>query len=261
MSNSDRIPTNLRALLILEVLSQSDRPMTATEINERLGLPKQTIHRLCATLEQNGFLARHGNSRRYHPARRLRDLGTGLLYNSRLHIARRQILLDVARQVRETVNYVVPEDAGMSYQDRVETDWAFRIQLPIGSHVPFHCTASGKCFLASLAPKQRRALVSSLTLTDLTPATHTSPETLLDELGQIAKRGYALDNEEFMEGMIAIAVPITDTAGRFAAALAFHGPTQRISIADAIARKGTLQTAATRLRDALFSDELVDAPS
>jgi DNA-binding IclR family transcriptional regulator len=252
---STRIPTNLRTLLILEVLGKSDRPMTATEINESLGLPKQTIHRLCTTLERNGFLARQGNSKRYHTARRLRDLGAGLLHNSRLHITRRQILRDVARQVRETVNYVVPEDEGMSYLDRVETDWAFRIQLPIGTHVPFHCTASGKCFMASLAPKARQSFVSSLYLERLTPATHTAPGALLDELSEVAERGYALDREEFMEGMVAIAVPVTDEAGRFVAALAFHGPTQRISLDDAIARKEVLQHAARRLSGALLTTD------
>ncbi len=252
MAMSTRIPTNLRTLLILEVLGRNDRAMTATEINESLGLPKQTIHRLCATLERNGFLARQGKSKRYYCARRLRDLGAGLLQNSRLHIARRQILRDVARQVRETVNYVVPEDDGMSYLDRVETDWAFRIQLPIGTHVPYHCTASGKCFMGSLSQRARRSFVASLNLERLTPSTLTREDALLDELEEIAGRGYALDREEFMEGMVAIAVPVTDDAGRFVAALAFHGPTQRISLDDAVARKEVLQQAARRLSSALL---------
>ncbi len=255
MDQNARIPTNLRTLLILEILGKSDRAMTATEINQSFGLPKQTVHRLCATLEREGFLTRQGNSKRYQVARRLRALGVGLLYNSRHHIARRQILLDVARQVRETVNFVVPEDDGMSYLDRVETDWAFQIQLPIGTNVPFHCTASGKCFLASLAPKARQSLVSSLTLRRLTSATHTRPEELLSELALIARRGYSLDEEEFLEGMVAIAVPVSDHAGRFVAALAFHGPTQRLSVADAIAQKKILQDAALKLRVALFSED------
>ncbi len=253
MDDQSRIPTNLRTLLILETLGENDQSMTATEIGQQIGLPKQTVHRLCVTLEREGFLTRQGQSRRYLPARRLRDLGAGLLFNSRLHIARRQILLDVAREVRETVNFVVPEDEGMSYLDRVETEWPFRIQLPIGSHVPFHCTASGKCFLASLAPAARRKLVESLKMDKLTPATLTDPSDLLEDLSRIAKRGYSLDDQEFLEGMVAIAVPIRDDKGRFAAALAFHGPTQRISIEDAIARKSILVDAALRLRDALFS--------
>jgi DNA-binding IclR family transcriptional regulator len=252
MTETDRIPTNLRTLMILEVLGHSDRAMTATEINAALGLPKQTVHRLCVTLEKTGFLTRQGNSRRYQVARRLRALGAGLLYNSRDHIARRQILLDVAHQIGETVNYVVPEDAGMSYLDRVETDWAFRIQLPIGSHVPFHCTASGKTFLASLAPAVRKRFVATLSLDGMTAATHTSADSLLAELSTIAKQGYAIDQEEFLEGMVAVAVPVTDPDGRFVAALAFHGPTQRMQLSEAVTKVDVLQTAARRLRAALF---------
>ena len=255
MADGARIPTNLRTLLILEVLGQSDRAMTATEINEKLGLPKQTVHRLCATLERNGFIARQGKSKRFYPARRLRYLGAGLLHSSRFHIARHQILLDVSREVRETVNFVVPADDGMSYLDRVETEWAFRIQLPIGSHVPFHCTASGKCFMASLAPRAQARFVSTLSLEPLTEATHTKPEKLLEDLAAISERGYSLDEEEFLEGMVAIAVPIVDSSDRFIAALAFHGPTQRISIESAIDRLGILQAAAERLSHAILMED------
>lgn len=251
--SEERIPTNLRTLLILEVLGRSDHALTATEINEHIGLPKQTVHRLCTTLEREGFLAREGNSNRFVPARRLRALGAGLIHTSQSHIARHQVLLDVAREVRETVNYVVPENSGMSYLDRVETDWPFRIQLPVGSNVPFHCTASGKTFMASLAPRARRAFVAGLDLHKLTAQTVTEPQSLLDELSVTAKRGYALDDEEFMDGMVAIAVPVVDPQGRYFASLAFHGPVQRIALEDAVARCKVLQDGATRLREALFT--------
>lgn len=254
MSDGDRIPTNLRTLLLLEVLGRSDRAMTATEINEALDLPKQTVHRLCSTLEETGFIVRVGNSKKYRVARRLRELGSGLLYNSRDHIVRRQILQSVARDVGETVNFAVPRESGMGYLDRVETDWAFRIQLPIGTTVPFHCTASGKTFMASLSARARETFVRSLTLTPRTERTHIAPESLLHELAEIRRNGFALDREEFEDGMVAIAVPVSDPSGRFVAALAFHGPTQRINLAEAVERKTLLQQAAAKLRDALFSD-------
>ncbi|SMP18700.1 IclR family transcriptional regulator [Shimia sagamensis] len=257
MTIPERIPTNLRTLLILEILGKSDRAMTATEINESLQLPKQTVHRLCATLEENGFLTRRGTSRRYQVARRLREMGAGLLYNSRDHLFRHQILKDVARTVGESVNYVVPQDTGMTYLDRVETDWAFRIQLPIGTQVPFHCSASGKCFLASLGPTARKKMVASLKLDARTSATHVSPEDLLAELAQITRDGFALDREEFMEGMVAIAVPVTDSRGRFFAALAFHGPKPRMTLTDAMSQVEFLQTSAQRLGDALFEQEIL----
>lgn len=254
MTSSDRIPTNLRTLLILEVLGRSNQPMTATEINDVLGLPKQTVHRLCATLEEEGFIARIGSSKRYQVTRRLRELGSGLLHNSRDHITRRQILKDLANSVGETVNYVVPEDDGMRYLDRVETDWAFRIQLPIGTNVPFHCTASGKCFLASLPPKQRESLVHNLNYERMTDQTHVSADTLLEELADVKKQKYSLDREEFLDGMIALAVPITDSNGRFVSVIAMHGPTQRLSIETLVSQVSLIQNAARKLSQALFSD-------
>ncbi len=255
MSDGVRVPTNLRTLLILEILSKSDHPMTATEINQELGLPKQTVHRLCTTLERAGFITRHGSSKRFQPARRLRNISAGLLGASRQHIARNQILVQIAREVRETVNFVVPEEQGMSYIDRVETAWPFRIQLPIGTHVPFHCTASGKCFLAAMPAKDRQSFIAAIELDRMTGQTHTDPETLLAELHQIAERGYSLDREEFVDGMVAIAVPVTDTSGRFVAALAIHGPVQRLSLDDTLLHLPLLQRASKKLQAAIFDTD------
>jgi DNA-binding IclR family transcriptional regulator len=248
-----RIPTNLRTLLILEVIGKSDHAMTPTEINDQIGLPKQTVHRLVATLEKEGFLIKEVDGKRYRPSRRLRLLGAGLLHASRSHITRHQILQDVASQVKEAVNFVVPEKSGMHYLDRIDTDWPFRIQLPVGSNVPFHCTASGKTFMASLSKSARIKFITGLHLEKLTQKTHVTSESLLADLAVCAKRGYALDDEEFMDGMVAIAVPVTDTLGRFVAALAFHGPSQRLSTEIAEGRKGVLFKGAESLKTSLFS--------
>jgi DNA-binding IclR family transcriptional regulator len=249
---SERIPTNLRILLILEELSRVGRPMTASELGRAVGLAKQTVHRLCNTLEQEGFLTRLSPSKCFVPTKRVREMANGLLYSSSSQIAAHQILLDVAREIKETVNFVVPEETGMRYLDRVETDWAFRVQFPVGSNVPFHCTASGKTYLASLPPRARRSMVSGLELAQMTHRTHSNGDALLRELGQVATQGFALDNEEFIDGMVAIAVPVKDTEGRYAAALAFHGPRQRITPDGAINRLGPLLQGAKRISKALF---------
>lgn len=247
-----RIPTNLRTLLLLEALGHSDKAMTPTELNASVGLPKQTVHRLCATLEAEGFLMRDDDGKGFRAARRTRLLASGLLHAGWANIARHQVLSQVASAVEETVNYVVPEEAGMRYLDRVDTSWSFRIQLPIGTNVPFHCTASGKVFMASLAPKARRAFVSSIEMSRHTRATITTPDALMEELKTISKQGFAEDNEEFLDGMVAIAVPVCDLKGRYVSSLAVHGPAQRMSIAQAREMLPALQSAAVKLRDALF---------
>jgi DNA-binding IclR family transcriptional regulator len=249
-----RIPTNLRALMILEVLAKAGEPLTPTEINSSLGLPKQTIHRLCTTLLSEGFLGRDANPKKLRPSRRSRAIASGLMAASRSHIARHQILVDVAREVGETVNFVLPEDQGMMYADRVETNWVFRVELPIGTHVPFHCTASGKCFLANQSRRSREALTASLRLERLTPNTICDLHDLNTELNAVRKNGYSTDNEEFVSGMMALAVPVIDPAGRFHAALAFHGPTQRMSLKQAHTHLPVLTAAAQRLERVLFDE-------
>jgi DNA-binding IclR family transcriptional regulator len=226
--------------------------MSPTEINSEIGLPKQTVHRLCKTLIEEGYLVRDTNSKQLRPSRRSRNLASGILFASRFHLARHQVLIDVANQVNETVNFVVPEENGMTYLDRVETDWPFRILLPVGTHVPFHCTVSGKTFLASLAPSFRRSMVEALRLEKCTPNTHQDSATLMVELETIAKQGYAVDNEEFVEGMVAIAVPIRDPTGRYFASLAFHGPTLRLSLDIAYENIDVLLDASKRLTNAIF---------
>lgn len=254
--SEDRIATNLRTLLILEVIGKADEVMSPTEIAKILELPKQTVHRLCATLVEEGFLIRDRPGKKLRPARRLRMMAAGTLHASHHYIARHQILEVVASQTHETVNFVMPEEHGMSYKDRVETDWAFRVQLPIGTHVPFHCTASGKCFLASLPKSERERFVQSIPMEKLTENTIATPADLLAELKAIVKQGYAIDNEEFIENMVAIAVPVHDQHGRFIAALATHGPRIRLSVEDAIAKKDFLFAAAKKLTNILTDPDL-----
>ena len=250
--DESRIPTNLRTLLILEAVGQAGDAMTSAEIGRLVGLPKQTIHRLCNVLVSEGFLARDESGRRLRPGRRTRGMASNLLHSAAPVIARRKILERVADKVGETVNFAAPGDSGMVYIDRVETDWAFRIQLPIGTHVPFHCTASGKTYLASLPPRERKKIVSATTLDRHTDRTHTNAQALLDEVAQIARQGYAIDDEELMDGMVALSVPVKNSSGRYVASLAFHGPIIRISTDTILDHLDTLLEASADLRELLF---------
>ncbi len=244
---------NLRTLRLLELIGGADAPITGPDLQAAMGLSKQTVHRLCKTLEAEGFIMSAAGARGWVPAARAVALGQGVLANGRFHSARHQILKRVSRIVGETVNFVVPEAEGMFYLDRVEADWPFRVLLPVGSHVPFHCTASGKVFLSSLAARPRKAMVRGLDLSAHTQTTHRVADALLDELAEIAERGYALDREEFFEGMVAIAVPVKDGEGRFLAALATHGPVQRLSVERAAAQFPVLKEAADDLREVLLA--------
>ena len=164
-----------------------------------------------------------------------------------------QILQNVSAEFGETVNLVRPEKAGMMYIDRVETNWPFRVLLPIGTHVPFHCTASGKTYLASLPKAKRAAIIASLDLVKLTDNTIISADRLENEIAQIRQQKFALDRGEFYDGMVAIAVPILDNEKRYFGALAVHGPSSRLHIEEVLGRFDVLTSGAQQIHNAMFN--------
>ncbi len=91
-----------------------------------------------------------------------------------------------------------------------------------------------------------------MTLKPWTAKSHNSPETLLEELALIARRGYALDDEELMDGMVALSVPVTDPEGRYAASLAFHGPMPRLTLDIALEHLEALREASRDLTAVMF---------
>lgn len=243
----ETIPTTLRLLLVIEQIAEAGVPVTPTDVNAHMGLPKPTIHRLFSTLEEENFVQRDLDGRTYSPGPRLRRMAGGILSSLRIRTARQAILRRLSREIGETCNIALPDRDAMTYVERVETEWPLRIQLPIGTRVPFYCTASGKMYLASLA---RNHLGKYLAATDLerrTPNTITDRAALMNEIETVRRQGYALDREEFMDSMIAIAVPVLDVNERLMVTLSFHAPSQRFDPDRAMAWLPSLRAAAEDL--------------
>lgn len=251
---TETIPTNLRLLLVLEEVAQAGVPVTPTDVNTRIGLPKPTIHRLFATLEAEGFLQRELDGRSYTAGRRLRKLSTNVLSSLRVRTARLAVLNALAETIGETCNIAVPDRDAMIYLDRVETKWPLRIQLPVGSQVPFYCTASGKTYLSTLNAAHLDRYLGSARLVAKTPNTLGDRARLKEEIARTRERGHGEDNEEFMEGMIALAVPIKDDEGRLFSTLSFHAPRQRLSLEAARAYLPDLRRAAAELSKLVLAD-------
>ncbi|MGD1877888.1 MAG: IclR family transcriptional regulator [Kiloniellaceae bacterium] len=243
-----------RVLELLELVARMDRPASVQEITELSGLPKATAYRICSTLESDGYLRKELGGRGLVAGPRLLALAQSLIGGSSLATARHAILASAARRIGETCNLSIPKDGEMIYLDRVESEWPLRLQLPIGTKVPLHCTASGKLFLATLSPAPRSAVLRSLTLEARAAKSITDPAALNAALDVIRKTQVGTDDEEFLEGMIAIAVPVTDAAGRFYAALAVHAPVLRMSLEQAMAHVPILREAAAQLAELGASD-------
>ena len=246
--------SNINRLLdILETVAAADKPISATEINELLNLPKATAHRLCVDLEARGYLLKRINGKNYMPGNRLHQLAVGVMSHSRFRVLRHAILQKLSDQVGETSSIAYPDRLEMVYSDRVLSSSPLRLHLPTGTRVPLHCSASGKLFLASLAKKKRTGVVNQITLAAKTSKTITNAQHLLDEIEQVQKNKLAIDNEELYDGVIAIAVPITDRQGRFYSSLAIQAPLFRFPLERALQHEPLMRAAARDL-SALLED-------
>jgi DNA-binding IclR family transcriptional regulator len=148
------------------------------------------------------------------------------------------------------------------YLERIECHWALRVHLQAGSRVPAHCTSGGKVMLAHLDEAVRARLLRNVTLKPCTKYTITRTEELEAELAEVRRRGYAVNNQEFMIGIIGVAVPIADCQGRVLAALAVHGPSPRLDLDRAIGFVPRLKEASAIMADAWTSGpEVADTPT
>lgn len=236
-----------RSLRLLSLLAQEGRALSLAELSVRLGLPKVTTHRLCAQLLDGGFLARDIDERGFAVGPALRKLAFDTLNHGVVRGLRHEVLATLVTQVGETCNLTTLDGAQVLYIDRVEAQWPLRLTLDVGSHVPLHCTASGKLFLAAMPAAEREALIAQLSLTRMTRHTITSAKGLKAECEAIAAQGHSNDREEFIAGLIAVAVPVHDASGRTRAALALHAPSARMSLAEAQRRLPALRAAAQRM--------------
>ena len=218
-----------RVLDILETVADAARPLSPSEIADLLQVPKASVYRLCASLEERGFLQTRLNARGLQAGQRLRKLAVGVLTSETFQAQRRAILGKLSEEIGETCNIAVPDGVEMIYFDRAETHWPVRVQLQIGSRVPAAATAGGKMYLSTLPRAKRERVIANVSLTAHTANTLVEHAALSAELEMTAERDFATDNEEYIQGMVALAVPMRDSRQRLYATLSFHAPCMRIS--------------------------------
>ncbi len=252
--SSDKIPPVMRGLIVAESIAAAGRPVTGTELEEMLGIPRQTIHRIALRLEGQGFIQREPGGRRFVAGPRARRLAINIHANSVFSAPRHAVLRSLAEEVNETCNCTLLDGGEIVYFDRVEANWPHRIQLPAGSRHPLHCTASGKLFLAYSDAARRKRLLSGARLEKYTERTITDVDALIHELARIKDRGVGTDNEEYLAGMVAIAVPVFDQDTNIYHTVAVHAPTIRISFQRLLRFLPALRRATSALSD-LYSEE------
>lgn len=218
-----------RGLDVLEVLSQEPEGLTPAGVAERIGLSRPTAYRILAALQRRGYV-RTGPNSTYRLGFRLAELSSQLLGGLELLQESRPYLNDLLDAAQDTVHLTVREGAEIVYVDKVESSsQSIRMASRIGGRGPVHSTASGKAILSHLPDAEVRAILALRPMEARTSRTLTDPERYLEHLKEVRLQGYAVDNIENEEGVICLAAPVFDYAGRVLGAVSISGPAFRMT--------------------------------
>lgn len=247
MTEKSQASPGLRLFDLLEVLAREARPLTLSEVVAASGWPKPSVHRMLAQLEAGELLVREPDGRRYALAPRLLRLSEAALAGSTQQGVRHAVLRQLVADVGESCNYTALSGGEVVYLDRIESAFPLQLNLRPGTRVPVHCSASGKLLLAHLPAAQRNALLDGLPLAQHTATTLTTRAALEAEFKRIRRDGYAVDAEEFVEGLVCVAVPVRSASGHLRSAVALQAPVARMSLSQALDKLPRLQDAARAL--------------
>lgn len=217
-----------RALDILEVVASGQHEMGIVEISQRVKLPVSTVHRLLTTLADRKFITQNSETGRYRIGIRAFEIGNRFLEQTQLRDIAHPVMLELARKVNESINLAILDGFSAIYIDQVESERLLKIFTRSGVRVPLHCTGVGKVLLAGFSDEYIEHILSSVELLPRTPNTITRPDMLLAHINLVRNQGYALDDEEFEEGVRCVAAPIKNYRGETVAALSISGPVSRM---------------------------------
>lgn len=250
-----KLGATARSFSILEHVAAAQRPVDVLDIIGSLKLPKATAYRLVDWFIGQGYLAREPGRKRLIVGPKLSNLAFGVLAASMRNDAPHLVLQRLVRTLNETCNIGALLNGEVVYLDRVEAeDWPLRLHYTIGSRVPLHCSAIGKLMLALAPAPRRQRLLQSLELRRFTDSTITERSRLEAELKQIRKEQVSFDREEYLVGVVCIAVPIAGRSGEVLAALAVQAPEARMNVRAARGYLPALRAAAAELAE-IFQDK------
>ncbi len=216
-----------RALDILALFTEQIGELGIGEIATATALHKSTAAGLVYTLEARGYL-------RQNPANRKYCLGSSLVERAAVFLNQVEVrrvaqphLHALLLEVDESLNLAIREGGDVVYIEHVSSSKALGMRAGIGRRAPCYCTALGKALLAALPDGEVARLLPPAPYTAQTPQTLTSLESLLADLAETRRRGFALDDEENEPGGRCVAAAVFDHSGQAVAALSISAPTQR----------------------------------
>ena len=198
-----------------------------TTLSDELEMGKSAVHNHLSTLEKHGYVIKNSETKTYRLSLKFLDIGGQIRGEKDVYKVAEPKIKEIAEESGELVHLVVEEDGKGVYLCRSKGEHAVDLDTYVGCRHHMHSTAFGKAILSHLPTERVDEIIDQHGLPQVTPRTITARDELFEELEQTRERGFAVDDEERLEGLRCIAAPIrfnSDVIG----AISVSGPTARI---------------------------------
>jgi IclR family acetate operon transcriptional repressor len=219
----------VKALNILEVLADEEGPYTLTQLSRRLDLHVSTVHRLLVNLVRHGFVEEDAVSGGYQLSFRVLRMGLRVLDRLEFRRVATSLLRELNSRTKETVHLAILQEGRSISIEKFDSPQPVGLEARLGGVMPLHCSGVGKTLLAYQGEDLLNQIVQSPGLTRMTAHTITGLPQLRKELERIREQGYALDQEEAVDGLRCVAGPVFTHTGQIVAAFSVAGPATRLT--------------------------------
>ncbi|WP_312288548.1 IclR family transcriptional regulator [Terrisporobacter sp.] len=217
------IKSLIKAFNVLELVVKNEK-MSISEINDITKLGKSTIHRLLSTFKEMNYIDQNKEDNTYFATIKIFELGNSVTNKMPIKNIAKPYLQKLYEECNETVNLGVVIGDDIIYLDKIMTKEPLRIDLEIGKKVPVYCSSLGKSMLAF----SNSMNLNTIKFEKFTNKTISSIEELIKEVESIKENGYAFDDEEYIEYLSCISVPIKNKEGIAIASISIAIPTIRL---------------------------------
>ena len=214
-------------LAVIRAFNAAHPQQTLSEVALHTGLTRAGARRILLTLQTLGYVASDGKHFQLTP--RILELGFAYLSSLPIWNLAGPFVSEFVQQVQESSSVAVLDGSDVVYVMREQTQKIMRISLVVGSRLPAYCSSLGRVLLAGLPPEQAQEILAQSPLRAITRYTQTDIQAITATLQQVREQGWCLVDQELEEGLISMAAPLTNKAGKVVAAINVSGQANRTS--------------------------------
>lgn len=214
------------ACALLRELQERERA-GITELADLLGYAKSAIHTQLATLEANELVVKDGTS--YRLSLRFLDMAESVKEQIGKYGVITSEVDSLADKTGEVVQFGTEEHGWLVYLYKTKGENAVETASSIGTREYLHSTSLGKSILSTYSEHRIEEIIEMRGLPSKTEQTISNKEKLFEELEQVREQGYAFDDEENIQGLRCVSVPVYSDAGDVLGAISISGPSQRMT--------------------------------